>query len=239
MLAFAGGMVGLSTGVARAATVTLSSPAVLTSEAGVAPSALSSDVASTSSLPFIDSTNIVNGSDSSSAAYGLSNAGFQISFEQARSGNFAHWTKSSGSVYFSVDTNVDFLAAGTFTGIHADPQTLAFAAGLADLTTGTMVFLSQQQSNNQLNETFTLGLAEGDALNAFVGALAGTLLAGHQYLFQYEAQSANINTLTGAPVSAHGSVSLSFVPEPSTALLLGMGLAALARRGARRVRQRS
>lgn len=228
----------MSDGVAHAYTVSLSgsTQSNQTSEAGSQGTGpgLTSDTVTAASLPFSDSTLAVDGVDSSETTYDFSNAGFLFSVDHARDGDFSHWTSSNGGIYFSVDDAVDYVAAGSYSAVNPDPQNIALLAGLFDLTTSTTVFLSEQQSSSELNESFVLGLMEGDLSNQLIGSLTGTLIAGHDYIFQYDVTSANINTLTGGAVTGLGNLSLTFVPEPSTAVLLGIGLGGLARRRTRR-----
>ena len=61
------------------------------------------------------------------------------------------------------------------------------------------------------------------------GSLTGTLLAGHYYVFSYRSDVSMLYEASPIPsATAAGFVALSFIPEPSTALLVTLGLVGLA-----------
>ena len=67
------------------------------------------------------------------------------------------------------------------------------------------------------------------------GALSGTLTANRVYWFSYRAYIRANPEPSNQPASATGSISLTFVPEPASALLLAGGLLALGLQRLRRV----
>ncbi len=93
------------------------------------------------------------------------------------------------------------------------------------------MFQNVQVSLQTRNESFTLGLAQGDDHNSMVGSLSGILLAGQDYEFGYDFVLGNFSSASTAAATASGSISLSFtsVPEPSTGLLFGLGLLSVLR----------
>jgi hypothetical protein len=134
------------------------------------------------------------------------------------------------SLYFSPDADVEYALSGIYSGsqLTSFGGGLNFLVGLVDVTTGTTLFDTRQVSFQTPNEIFVLGLQGGDAGNTLTGSLTGMLRAGHVYAFGATGQ-----LLTSASGSANGYVTLLFVPEPHTALLVAAGLLALARRAPR------
>ena len=77
--------------------------------------------------------------------------------------------------------------AMTLATVDPDGRRTYLRASLFDLDLTSMVFESFQESFSTVNESFTLGLSEGDLTNIFTGSLSGTLIAGHEYHFFYNA----------------------------------------------------
>ena len=207
----------------------------IASYAGVSQSA--QDVVQPSSFPVSDTLNAVSGIDTSTTAVSLTNTAFSIDMTHSRDSAFNHWAKTEGFVYFSVDQDVDYEATGSYSvldggGSGANVQLYGV---LQDLTAANDLFFSDQQSGGDPNESFTLGLSEGSVSNFTVGSLTGTLLAGHDYVFAFGATSANVGFAASGTVSGSGNITLTFIPEPSTALLLGLGLVGLSKKRKRAV----
>jgi hypothetical protein len=198
-------------------------------------STINNDTLYPTTLPYPNSHSVTQGGSSSSTDYDLSDASFEITMEHEReTANNAHGL-SLAFIYFTVDQNVDYLLEGVYTAVDAAGRSIVQLASLYDNTDSSSSFYGRQESDHTPNESFTLGLAEGDNSNSVSCCLTGTLLAGHEYLFHYY----NIvNAAAGSPsaATADGYVRLTFVPEPSTALLLAGGLAGLAAAGRRRSR---
>ena len=66
----------------------------------------------------------------------------------------------------------------------------------------------------------------------FQGSLTGPLFAGDLYKLIINASMSTVPVDSSQPITGNGSVTFNIIPEPSTALLVGLGLAGLA--GARR-----
>lgn len=98
---------------------------------------------------------------------------------------------------------------------------------LLDLSTGQVLLLSNQASHQTADEAFFVGQQGGDHLNELEGSLVGTLFPGHEYHLVYAAEIFASNSVTSPDTTATGFVSLTFVPEPTAAVLVGAGLAAL------------
>ncbi len=83
----------------------------------------------------------------------------------------------------------------------------------------------RQISISTPDESFTLGLQEGDQMNAVTGSLEGTLIAVHVYGLRYENHIHAYPTESPSSATASGFVKLTLVkPVPA---LGGMGRAVL------------
>ena len=198
------------------------------------------------STPYLNSSSVVDGASSASSRYLLSDSGFSITFDHARTATNDTRGQSYGYVYFQVGEDVDYNAAGTYTAVDSSTafshgRTVILESQLYDLTTSSYVYLSHQDSRQTANESFTLGGAGGDFDNVLSGSLTGTLVAGHDYRFFYQAMIDAYPLSLTYSATATGFVSLSFVPvpEPSTGALVGIGVVALAsrRKGAASLRR--
>jgi hypothetical protein len=185
-------------------------------------------------LPFDYISTSVDGDASSESVYSLSNDAFGITFDHARVSTYQSLGHSNGVIFFSVDENIDYIASGSYSAVDSDGRETYLWAELHDSTIGSVVFENLQWSQATPNESFTLGGAEGDFDNISTGSLTGTLIAGHDYTFEYNVFIQADPTASASGAIATGGVALTFIPEPSTALLLGCGLVGFAARGRRR-----
>jgi hypothetical protein len=110
--------------------------------------------------------------------------------------------------------DVDYVADGVLTAIDADGRQISQNVSLYDATLGRYLFESIQESESTPNETFTLGLEEGDTFNYFEGSLTGTLIGGHRYRFESEARIYGEPPAASTPAALTGYLKLSFFPEP-------------------------
>jgi hypothetical protein len=185
------------------------------------------------SIPYFDSSTVADGDASAGTVVSLTDTGFIITFDHIRTTASNSVGQTGGAIYFSVDEDVFYEAAGAYTAVDSEGRLISLDNYLNDFTTqGPTIFATHVQSNSTPNESFVLGVAGGDFSNNVYGPLTGTLVAGHVYEWGFNAvictfcRAVSNPSATGA--TASGFVSLSFVPEPSTALLMGLGLAGLA-----------
>ena len=185
------------------------------------------------STPFFDTSTVVDGAASSSSGYALTDGGFDItSFDHVRPPALNDWAQSLGDIFFSVDQDVDYEASGSYTVIDSDGRLISYQSQLIDLTSGMVLYESRQESRSTPNESFTLGGSGGDFGNTSSGSLTGMLIGGHDYYFFYDALIQALPTASTTVATASGFLSLNFVPEASTGVLVlfGIGVAAAQRR---------
>lgn len=186
-------------------------------------------------LPYSDTSTSVDGGASSESEYDLSDAGFDITFDHSRVSTLDSYGYSAGLIYFSVDQDVDYVASGSYSVVDPDGRSVLLNTLLWDLTAASSLFVSQQESNATPNESFTLGGTGGDYYNNNTGSLTGTLIAGNDYRLYYAIDLYTSPSASTSGATATGSVSLSFVPEPGTGLLVMTGVLGLALRRRRGV----
>ena len=172
-------------------------------------------------LPYSHTSTSTYASNDSETMYTLSNAGFDITFDHSRTGALGNYAQSLGSIEFSVDQNVDYVASGSYSTVDPDGGHNTFRGWLYDITDVSDIFKDYQTSYGIVDESFTLGDGFG-----YTGSLTGTLIAGHEYLFQHDASIGAAPTSLPSGATASGSISLSFTPapEPGTGLLVMVGL---------------
>jgi hypothetical protein len=132
-------------------------------------------------------------------AYDLSESGFTITFDHANGG-----TATTAGLFFTPEEDVPYVIAGEYTAHGPGGELVEFTADLLSFTAGDLFFF--YEISDAPDVSFALGSEPG---------ATGTLLAGHEYRFEFGAFE---NTH-----SSSGFVQLTFIPEPGTALLLGLG----------------
>jgi hypothetical protein len=145
-------------------------------------------------LPYVQTSTSSDSPASSESDYNLSNDSFGITFDHVRGGKFSSvgFAQSYGFIYFSVDQDIIYSATGSYAAVDHRVGRIFLTASLFDSTLDSFMFESLQESNSTLNESFTLGLVEGDSLNTDTGSLTGTLIAGHDYAFFYQGHTQSL-----------------------------------------------
>jgi hypothetical protein len=143
--------------------------------------------------------------------------------------------QTNATIYFIPDADVDYAISGFYGLFAGGAPIVSLRLAIRDDVAGPFVYEGVHSSRQIPGESFTLGGSGGNIFDIEEGGLNGTLLAGHQYILTLQTRLfANDTPPSGA--SASGFVNIAFVPEPSSAVLVGAGLAWLARR--RRARPR-
>ena len=117
------------------------------------------------------------------------------------------------SLLFTADANSGYVLEGVYTAIDANGWRTAMQVHLYDQTAADYLFQNIQRSNATPNESFTLGLEDGDLSPVLVGSLTGNLLAGHQYQLYFRIYISNTANEDTTPATASGTLSLTFVSE--------------------------
>jgi hypothetical protein len=181
-------------------------------------------------LPYTDAVTTAGETGSLLSTYDFSNSGFTITYDYTRG---ASWSgESDGEIYFSVDEDIAYVAEGALSAIDSVGRLINFEVLLYDFTISSYLLESDQTSIATPYESFTLGQTGGDYDNDFSGALAGTLIAGHEYGLAYEFNVFNdlqyppgeIPQYSDATFSGNVSLSFSAIPEPGTGFLITLGL---------------
>jgi hypothetical protein len=176
-------------------------------------------------LPYSHTSSSSDGTSLCESQYTLSDAGLDLTFNHIKpiAALAGGSIKSHGRINFAVDQDVDFVAEGSYTAAGPAGQKVYLYANLLDesvpYSADAFLFRSTQSSIATANEHFTLGESGGDDFNFLDGPLTGTLIAGHVYSMQYDA---NLDGSFGSNVyssTATGSLTLTFIsntpPVPS------------------------
>jgi hypothetical protein len=199
------------------------------------------------------------GAAQSYLTYSLSNSAFQFDFTQYLANGFGGICEDPFScplqqagpsatyavvdLAFRPNENVGYALSGFFDGSFFEmPAGMQLAVTLCDNTgpSGNVIcgynpylFDTNQASNSTPYESFTLGAHGGDDIDTLTGSLTGTLIANHTYSIHIFASFGDQYAMNSFP-SAMGNVTLAFVPEPGTALLVMTGVLGLATNKRRR-----
>lgn len=151
---------------------------------------------------------------------------FNFLFQHDRDGSANSSAGSNGAVNFTLSNAMNMLFAldGGYdlTGNNA----FRMQVMLTDLTSGTTLFSNIQESRATVDQSFVLGLQNGDYANTLFGALSGTLTAGHTFQLTYDyGLSTGLNTTAA---NAFGFLQLNLragiVPTAGASALGALGL---------------
>jgi PEP-CTERM motif len=184
------------------------------------------------SSPDAGSVTSVDGTNSATINYDLSDLGFGVDFDLTRDAPYLSQARSSLLIYFSPSVNMGYSISGTFASDGSDSDVQLFVE-LLDLSLSQedyVVFLSYQESQATAAESFVVGESGGDTYNDLIGSLTGTLIADHLYRFQGIAGVGAYPSAASGSANGTGFVTFALVPEPGTGLLLMAGLIVLCQR---------
>ena len=146
--------------------------------------------------------------------------------------------RSTFKVSFSVDAPVEWVISGNYSVIDPDEALQADLVGWSILLarddnpggSPLTLFRQAESSSNTLNQTFVVGqLGVGsDRPSSLDGSTTGTFDPGFVYVLGISQSLMALGSDTVTPATASGTITLAFIPEPSTALLLASGLVGLA-----------
>lgn len=188
-------------------------------------------IVSVSALPADDEIVTGSGGLRTELSYTLSDGGFTFSFGNNQDGSTTNITSSEASIVFVVDRDTDFIASGLFSVVSAAVPFVysQLYTELLDLDSATRVFTRMERGGGGADPTYSVGQAACPPTTnpdpySCTGALTGTLLAGHRYSLHYNAGLVPVEGVVETGPTGSGHYSFSLVPEPNTALLIGLGL---------------
>ena len=230
--------------VAEALTVTITSNYVGTC-ASDGPGGCSAFIGTT--IPASQSISAIYGTSTSNTDINYSILGDQTilshDFQHSRAGGAYHYAQTyANAIVFTVDIDTIYTLSGYYTVDDVSGAGTSYLNGyLYDQTSNSILLSSTQSSQNTADESFILGLTEGDASNNLEGSLTGDLLAGHSYVWRFNAYTQAYPDADGG-ASAVGNVTLKIggseaVPLPAAFPLLASGLGGLGLLGWRRKRK--
>lgn len=229
MLAFGqanAAIVTINSNLVRAVVGEVGGPGGFTSYSGGTTIPLSHLVQTTGSNP-LDEYAKVQLDYSASAGVTTFNHAFDLSREGALD-NFSQTYDST--LKFTADSNTTYDVSGSMLVADIDGSSgkVFFHTSLFNVTTNTLVFEFENQSESTPNESFTLGTNGGELYNFQYGTLTGSLVAGNQYSWQTDTYiKATPDPDNGASATGFfkliigGNIaSTEPVPEPSSILTL-------------------
>lgn len=183
------------------------------------------------SQPFIGTESTFNSITGAYAesTYDITSAGIDITYYLSRPPTYPdvanEMALTEGYVDFMVDEPTPYVLSGEMATI--DPEGRNTTQRLRLYSGGTLIFENSQFSNATPNEQFVLGRQEGDANNTLLGSLTGTLLPNRTYRFEYFSRLFDEPRPSYQTATATGFYSLVIIPEPTTGVLMMLGVAGL------------
>jgi PEP-CTERM motif len=184
------------------------------------------------------------GSAQSNLNYSLTTSAFTFGFDSSLATNAWGYCEPFGmcqpppagpsstfalvEVSFIPDANVGYSLSGFFNGYLDETAGMQLGVDLYDSDSDITLFNSNQSTDYASPPTvgFTLGTHGGADIDELTGSLTGTLLAGHHYSLFVFASFGNDHASYSFS-NASGNVTLAFVPEPGTGLLVMAGVLGL------------
>ncbi|MDH5566724.1 MAG: PEP-CTERM sorting domain-containing protein [Myxococcales bacterium] len=215
----------LLAGSALAVTVSLNPASFVDTEA--ADLGFDSLTTNPSSIPHVANDQAVDGGSASLTGPTLTHTGFNITFDHTRTGVLNALASSDGELFFSVDAAIDYAITGTYAASDPDGRQIIQYVVLQEVG-GPNLFSSYQESRATPDRLFSVGNTDGDFFNMVEGSATGTLAPGEIYRLIFANSIQASPTAASGSATASGFLTLVLVPEPSTALLLSIGLAGFA-----------
>jgi len=184
-----------------------------------------------SGVPQTQTANVAAGASSGAVQYTIASNSVAVSTSCQRDGSYQNDSLLSYvSIFGSLEFTVDADSSYTIWGQHAlsGAQRVSLLVSFTDVTTSTSLFSNSQYSEYTPNELLVVGQLTGES-NNLTGSLTGPVVAGHQYRLVLSYMIVNpLGTDAGA--SSLGDVNVAISPEPTSGLLLALGLLGFARR---------
>lgn len=179
-----------------------------------------------SRLPSSGSTFATEGNSTSETEFSLSSGGFAFAFDHYRASDFMSIAGSSGEIYFSVSSDAQYRVEGLYRRLGEGSSAHGISASLREVGNSASLFTVGYNNRGSIE---AVDLVFGEPASATVlvamgGALEGDLIAGRLYVMGF---SAGVSFDDYNPQGGEGSLNFAIIPEPGTAMLLGVGLLAL------------
>jgi len=185
------------------------------------------------------SVSVSAGTASATTSWNLTATTATFAFDGVTAGAHESYAVHESNFYFTVDADTTYSISGSYSfadlddSIVSNEYAMLFCI-LFDETAQEYVFGSSQYTFAADEGTYYLGGTSEDSWLS--GSLSGTLLAGHEYRFLFDASVQNYpSDGNDAVIYGSGSVTLTIVPLPPSALmgltlLGGLGLAKILRK---------
>ena len=164
----------------------------------------------TVSLPFSSTqTATTSGGITGTTAYDFNvsgnNGSFEVDFNGLRTGAVGTSVNTYGDIFFTVSEASTFTADAFHSMDGSGRLHMKFRVRDMTISGGTAGFVydSFQLSGEAQNESFELGGLDGDTKNSQFGTLPGLLIAGHEYLMQYNFDIGSPGSVDSGATSNH------------------------------------